>query len=65
MKHHPAPQVRLGFAFQRHPTPKAWLRRALSVRRQDERSRWSFWCAYWKYSSPTSISITSSMTGMK
>ena len=65
MQHHPAPQVRLGFAFQCHPTPKAWLRRALSVGRQDERNLWSFCRAYWKYSSPTSISIISSMTGMK
>jgi len=39
MKFHPAPQVRLGFAFQCHPTPKAWLRQALCMHFQDGRSR--------------------------
>ncbi len=42
MHHHPAPQVWLGFVLRRHPTPQAWLLRAASVRRQTDRSLWSF-----------------------
>ena len=38
MKSHPAPQARLGLAFRCHPTPKAWLWRALCMRLQDGRS---------------------------
>ena len=41
MEPHPAPQVRLGFAFQCHPTPRAWLRRVLCVLSQEGRSRCS------------------------